>query len=53
VRPNLLALPVQVKQVLAVAILDSSEIESGDGRVADLRRILPGLPIIFISATLR
>jgi len=49
---DLLALAVQMKEVLAAAIIDSCEVDSDHGAVACLRRISPGLPIILISATL-
>jgi len=43
---------VQMKEVLAAAIIDSCEVESERGAVACLRRIAPDLPIILISAKL-
>lgn len=49
---DLLALAAKMKEVLAAAILDSSEIDSEHGAVACLRRLSPGLPIILISAAL-
>ena len=49
---DLLALAVQMKEVLAAAIIDSCEVESDHGAVACLRRISPELPIILISAKL-
>ncbi len=49
---DLLALASQMKEVLAAAIIDSCEIDSEQGAVACLRRMVPDLPIILISARL-
>jgi DNA-binding response OmpR family regulator len=49
---DMLALAVQMKELLAAAIIDSCEVDSEQGAVACLRRIAPGLPIILISARL-
>jgi PAS domain S-box-containing protein len=50
--PDMLALASQMKEVLAAAIIDSCEVDSEQGAVACLRRMLPDLPIILISARL-
>lgn len=49
---DLLAMASQMKEVLAAAVLDSTEVDSDSGAVACLRRISPDLPIILISAKL-
>ncbi len=49
---DLLALASQMKEVLAAAIIDSCEVDSEQGAVACLRRMIPDLPIILISGRL-
>ncbi|HLP02527.1 MAG TPA: PAS domain S-box protein [Opitutaceae bacterium] len=49
---DLVALASRMGAVLAAAVIDSCEIDSNKGTVACLRQVVPGLPILLISATL-
>lgn len=49
---DLVAMASKMGEVLAAAVIDSCEVDSNQGTVACLRQVVPGLPILLISATL-
>jgi len=51
-RADLVAMASKMSEVLAAAVIDSCEVDSDEGTVACLRQVVPGLPILLISATL-